>query len=667
MTARIRSSVAALLAVLLVRAALAQDQLPELTPAGQAILKDVLAFDSRQLPGRAGATKPKAFPLAMCAFPGGLCGAVNRDGTVAVPPRYDWVGTFSDGRAAVRVGGLYGFVDEHGREIIKPQHRVVGDYKFGFAKVDVDGKSGLKDRDGKMAITPKYGFIEAIGPDRFQVTDERRLGGMQGGEDFSPIRYTPSGGIVLELHANGASRGVIDISGQLIELPTQVFNKEDASLRWIQSDKLWGLARADGTWLVEPKFEQADALSDGLARVKVNRKVGFIDRRGNFAIEPVFDDAWRFERGLGRTAASRDAILGVIDNTGAWLFQTSYQQVHPAIAHGRDRDSKTVVGWQFRKTDRWGLLDQDGRVVLDAEFDDPIQFCDDGRLSTYKDKAPLYFKRDGSPLQPPNGRIVNGSCGSSPPYTLRIGDKYGLVDADTAPFTPVHFDAVDWTGPRGSALNVKIDGKWGRIGLDGRWLLEPRFDYLSSGIDLFVAAVDGKRGFMRSDGSWLIEPKFDAARLRDAETAFATVSGATGVLRLKDQSWAVAPRPGVMCEITNAIMAQADGRRVILSPEGEIWIDINAERIGLRLEIGLLTFLKSRKWGLVDTSGQVMVEPQYDDPVYFMEGLRGIAWTKRGDRWCAIDRRGRLVPSIPCTNADPIHLPHGPVVCKVEL
>ena len=48
--------------------------------------------------------------------------------------------------------------------------------------------------------------------------------------------------------------------------------------------------------------------------------------------------------------------------------------------------------------------------------------------------------------------------------------------------------------------NVKIDGKWGRVGLDGRWLLEPRFDYLSGSADIFVASIDGKRGFMRSDG-----------------------------------------------------------------------------------------------------------------------------------------------------------------------
>src|SRR5262249_28084855 len=123
-------------------------------------------------------------PRPDCMFRGGLCGAVNRDGTVAVPPRYDWVGGFFDGRAAVRVGGLYGFVDEAGREIVKPQYRIVDDYKFGFAQVDVDGKSGLIDRDGKMVVEPKYGFIEAIGQDRFWVSDKRWIGGSKGGEDF---------------------------------------------------------------------------------------------------------------------------------------------------------------------------------------------------------------------------------------------------------------------------------------------------------------------------------------------------------------------------------------------------------------------------------------------------------------------------------------------------
>ena len=138
----------------------------------------------------------------------------------------------------------------------------------------------------------------------------------------------------------------------------------------------------------------------------------------------------------------------------------------------------------------------------------------------------------------------------------------------------MHFKAIAWAGP--GAKNAKLDGKWGRIGLDGSWLLEPKFDYLSHDTDSIVAAIDGKRGFMRPDGTWLIAPRFDAARRRYDDSAFVTVAGATGVLRLTDQSWAVAPRPGVMCDIRDAIMSVTDGKLTIPSRNGETWIDVGA-------------------------------------------------------------------------------------------
>jgi hypothetical protein len=43
------------------------------------------------------------FPLPSCLFPGGLCGALNRDGSIAVVPQYDWVDKFYEGRALVRL------------------------------------------------------------------------------------------------------------------------------------------------------------------------------------------------------------------------------------------------------------------------------------------------------------------------------------------------------------------------------------------------------------------------------------------------------------------------------------------------------------------------------------------------------------------------------------
>jgi hypothetical protein len=671
---RLGSIVVLLVAVMLMRQLGAQDKPIDLTPAGKVILGETIATDGRPLYDRAGPTQPLTFPLATCAFPGGLCGAVHRDGTIAVFPRYDWVGIFSDNRAAVRLGGLYGFVDEKGREIVRPQYRIVDDYKFGFAQVDVDGKSGLIDSDGKMVVEPKYGVIRAIGPDRFRVSENRRLGGMTGGEDFSDtsMGYTPSGGMFVFIslpEIYQPETNVIDKSGRRIEplgldLPRfPKFDGDNPSIRWVLRDRLWGLTRGDGSWLVEPKFDQAGSLNDGLARVRLNGKVGYIDRTGSFAIEPVFDRGGSFTPSLGRTWAGRDGIFGVIDKTGAWVFQTNYQQVQSAVAFSANNVT-TPFGWDFKQSEKWGLLDLDGHIVLDADFDQPIRYCADGRLEAYKNKESFYFRAGGDPLQPPDGRLVDAACyGGVPPFTLKIGDKFGLVDASSNPLTPVQFDAVTFAGP--GVKNVKANGKWGRIGSDGRWLLEPKYDYLSSGTDIFVASIDGKRGFMQPDGTWLIEPKFDAARLRDDDTAFVTTSGATGVVRLSDQSWVVPPRPGAMCDFNNVIVSQTDRNRVILSKAGEVWIDIDSPRIGLNLDFGLLTFLKEDKWGLIDTTGQIIVEPQFDEPIYFMPKLRGVAWAKRDGNWCAIDRRGHSVSGIPCTATDPTGFSTR-FECKVE-
>ena len=103
--------------------------------------------------------------------------AVRSIATARQPYHRDTIGLVRsrENRAAVRVGGLYGLVDEEGREVVKPQYHIVDDYKFGFAQVDVNGKSGLIDRDGNMVIAPNYGFIEAIGSDRFRVSEFRRI------------------------------------------------------------------------------------------------------------------------------------------------------------------------------------------------------------------------------------------------------------------------------------------------------------------------------------------------------------------------------------------------------------------------------------------------------------------------------------------------------------
>ncbi|HED6687678.1 TPA: WG repeat-containing protein, partial [Campylobacter coli] len=44
--------------------------------------------------------------------------------------------------------------------------------------------------------------------------------------------------------------------------------------------------------VIEPKFDSIGSFREGLAKVGLNGKYGFIDKSGEFVIEPIFDDIY---------------------------------------------------------------------------------------------------------------------------------------------------------------------------------------------------------------------------------------------------------------------------------------------------------------------------------------------------------------------------------------
>ncbi|WP_312016711.1 WG repeat-containing protein [Bradyrhizobium sp. BR 10261] len=466
------------------------------------------------------------------------------------------------------------------------------------------------------------------------------------------------------------STGVIDRNGQWIEPPgTRIFDPDQRSIRIVSreilrpgpKETLSGLQRSDGSWLVKPQFDRVNPFGNGFARVRKDGKTGFIDRDGQVVIPLVFDEAWPFAPGSDRTAARQARTVGAIDRTGAWIFQMEARGIRPAISS----DGGMLYGWHFERREKWGLLDLDGHVLLDADFDQPVQRCADGHLVIVKGSQWLYFKSDGIPLQPPqDGQILGSGCASPPPYVVKAGEKYGLMDGDGKQITPLEFDAL--VAVTSEIWNAKRDGKWGRIGLDGHWLIEPKFENLSRGNPVIIATKNAKRGFLKADESWLIEPRFDAARLLDSETAFVTTDGATGVISLRDQTWIVAPRRATMCEIPYAVLSQSEGHRAIFSRKGQTWIESNVDRLGIDLEAGLLPFSKDGKWGLMDTAGKIAIQPIYDEQVSFRPTLYGIAWIKRDGRACPIDRHGQDIPGMACIEKSRSNESGGYLRCAIE-
>ncbi|HAA76217.1 TPA: hypothetical protein DCE37_13960 [Candidatus Latescibacteria bacterium] len=70
------------------------------------------------------------------------------DGSVAIEPRFDSAGGFSEGFARVRIARLWGYINAEGVLVIQSKFEQARHFAGGVAKVKHEGKWGLIDRYG---------------------------------------------------------------------------------------------------------------------------------------------------------------------------------------------------------------------------------------------------------------------------------------------------------------------------------------------------------------------------------------------------------------------------------------------------------------------------------------------------------------------------------------
>ena len=93
------------------------------------------------------------------------------------------------------------------------------------------------------------------------------------------------------------------------------------------SNGKWGFKdRRTDKMVIEPKYDNVDNFHEGLARVKLNGKWGFIDKTGKIVIEPKYDAAWDFSEGLA--SVKLNGKWGFIDKTGKEITELKYDDVN---------------------------------------------------------------------------------------------------------------------------------------------------------------------------------------------------------------------------------------------------------------------------------------------------------------------------------------------------
>jgi hypothetical protein len=613
----------------MVRVILAEALAREEDMKRRGLLQDALVFAS--------------FPLPICLFEHGLCGAVNRDGSIAVPPQFDFVDEFHEGRALVRSQGLYGYVDAEGKVVVEPRYPIAGRYRLGLAEVDIEGKSALIDLEGKQVLAPRFSGAVPFAKGAIWVNENERNFGVQprGAEVFPNVPFRNTG----NAFRNEAKWGLIDSNGAWIRRPEfrdiAGFDPDNDNLMWAQTGTGWGLIRPDGTWQLEPTIRYKHELSDDRAEVWRGEKSGYIDRNGAIAIPFKFEiDAGftGFKDGMP-AAAKLGGRLGLIDRAGNWVVEPAYDSISN---YGGKPGTPQFTGFVVSRRGKYGLLDPSGNIVI-APALEPYKDPGAGRVR-YNANGSVTFTLSGYlfPMLCPDGRII-GLIDQKPWFFARNGDALILSEGEIA-----------WPPTCDTPIVVKVADQFSYVDSTLKPISNLKFEVAGRFRAGFAAAkLDGKFGLIRANGSWAVEPKFDAAGPLEGNLALAKLADRAGVLDVGTGAWVTQESFDGACSLGRGIVGvMRDGKMGAIDGNGGWLLAPLYDRVSFNFFQDFSPVRSHGKWGYVDAAGNT-IAAEFDQASQFE---RGAAWVKSNGDWCAIDRRGDKIATLQCQATEPRYL-----------
>lgn len=319
-------------------------------------------------------------------------GAINTSGEIVIPFAYDIIWDCSDGMLRTYNGeytilgsgtrnpgdGKYGFISKDGTNIIECEFDEAYNFSCGRAFVKKDGKWGCIDTDGNLVIPYQYSNVYVFSEDIALVTFGKAL-------DWGSYFY-------IDLNGNTVYTGM----------------------------------------------EEGKSFSNGLARVKLNGKYGYIDKEGNLVISATWDNAAEiFGDGQGWAISGEkkyiiDAAGNIIADSkkDGLIYQDTFSD---GLVHVKNSEKQS------------GFVDKEGNLVIPCKF-----------------KGARSFQNNHAIVIDENG-------------------KYGVIDKTGSFTVPCKWDFMFPIGNyyRVSKENTSGDKKDGLIDANGNIVLDFIYDNIS--------------------------------------------------------------------------------------------------------------------------------------------------------------------------------------------
>lgn len=428
-------------------------------------------------------------------------GLIDTLGQLAVGVHYENIGSFSEGRLAVKRNGVWGFVDQNGREVVPCRFDEIGPFSDGLAAARLGSKWGYIDRNGAVELDFNFSkagrFSNGLAPAKregphFGYID--RTGNWVIQPNF-PRAYSFDRGIakVEELSGQFLRSGLIDGQGNYVLKPKYVslsdFNEHGLAVAEIGgSPTKFTLVNLKGQAITNLPYRNIEPFVEGLARVQYHDNWGFVDTTGRLVVDAVFFKASDFSE--GRAAVWLDGQCGFIDKTGKFV-------VEPQFSKCMDfKDGKAIV---FKGSQRAGLIDSAGNFIIEPGINKLLDFAD-GRGLVRDDNYKFYYITEQS-------RFYNGFYEKAGQYrhgvaVVQVDGNWAIINQQGIEIIPPKYDKIEQF--EDGFAKVRIKGFSGLTNLQGELIVQPDYEYISyAGEGLFRVEQGDKVGYFDMEGKWV--------------------------------------------------------------------------------------------------------------------------------------------------------------------
>lgn len=456
----------------------------------------------------------------------GKFGFLNCSGWI-VPPILDYCCSFNMHQLArVVYNKKWGVLDLTGQWRIPPKYEYIDQMtEYGLAAFYEDWKWGLLDNWGNCLLEPVYDFVDRNENNSFcasvsspcflddtyrivaSVSPEQKPKAPQ---ELEPVAF-------LIYHSRGAKYpeyryGYVDKYGDWKILPRFLhatpFNKNnDLARARSASTKKWGLLSRDGQWVVQPAFDKISPFMDKgtVAFAQKEEKWGLISKDGTWVTGPnviAIEDQQFYhfpffycdpgeKRGFNNGFApfDRDHRVGFIDRSGCIIANAEYKDFCPFSVDG-------YASVKF-ENELWGVINRKGGIVLQPIYKNLSRFAKNGLAAACRSDQETYG-------------YINVNAEWIIPSQFNYAEEFIY---DTARVFFKKFGDVNWIDRSGkivasldshwvdSCIHVNLEGKFGLIDEENpTWIIPPQFDAISGGT--WLDKDLGRVFFYKLNGLW---------------------------------------------------------------------------------------------------------------------------------------------------------------------